>query len=207
MVHRQKMIPRAIRSGHKPVSGRSALSLSSLFLLSALILFAHPQALEAAESRPWYAPRLEALGFYVFDKPFSQPNFAVTSLTGSLVPRTSTKGNITLLNFWATWCPPCKREIPTIQKLHETMKGDKFQIMAISLGEPLSTVKPFVEQNKISFPVYLDPKNQLSATYASRGIPTTYILDKNGDFIAGIIGAFEYDNPEFVKIMKELAQK
>ncbi|MCX8014200.1 MAG: TlpA family protein disulfide reductase [Rectinema sp.] len=187
--------------------GRAALSFSSLFALIALILVAEPRQVSAAESRPWYAPRLEALGFYVFDKPFSQPNFTVTSLSGGLVPRTSTKGTITLLNFWATWCPPCKQEIPTIQRLHEAMKGEKFQIMAISVGEPLTTVKPFVEQNKITFPVYLDPKNQLSATYASRGIPTTYILDKNGDFIAGIIGSFEYDNPEFMKVIKELAKK
>lgn len=70
-----------------------------------------------------------------------------------------------------------------------------------------ASVKTFLEQNKITYPVYVDPKNSLAALYASRGIPTTYILDKNGKFIAGIIGAFEYDNPEFVRIMKELARK
>jgi thiol-disulfide isomerase/thioredoxin len=121
--------------------------------------------------------------------------------------RLSSKGNITLLNFWATWCPPCKQEIPTIQKLHDTMKGQKFEIMAVDLGESAPTVKGFLDENKISYPVYLDPKNSLASLYASRGIPTTYILDKSGKFIAGIIGTFDYSNPQFVSMMKELASK
>ncbi|MDH7484510.1 MAG: TlpA disulfide reductase family protein [Spirochaetales bacterium] len=190
---------------HTRASSRMFLMQGLVLLLPLLFLIAVP--VQAAVERPWYAQPLEALGFFVFDQPFEQPNFTVSTLTGSIKPRTATKGNITLLNFWATWCPPCKQEIPTIQKLHDTMKGEKFEIMAISVGEPLTTVKSFVERNKLSFPVYLDPKNTLSAVYASRGIPTTYLLDKNGKFIAGIIGAFEYDNPAFLSIVKELSRR
>jgi thiol-disulfide isomerase/thioredoxin len=186
---------------------RFTLHASALMLLSILIFFASAGSVFGAQSRPWYATRLEALGFYVFDQPFEQPNFNVTSVDGQMKSRLSTKGNITLLNFWATWCPPCKQEIPTIQKLHETMKGEKFEIMAVDLGESAKSVKAFLDQNKISYPVYVDPKSSLTGLYASRGIPTTYILDKNGKFIAGFIGPFEYDNPEFVSIMKELARK
>lgn len=87
------------------------------------------------------------------------------------------------------------------------MKGQKFEIMAIDVGESVSSVKTFLDQNKITYPVYLDPKNALAGTYASRGIPTTYILDKSGKFIAGIIGTFDYSNPQFVSIIKELASK
>lgn len=194
-------------SQNRPLSSRLIFQSSSFILLSLIIVLSSAQPAAAAETRPWYASGLEALGFYVFDQPFEQPNFSVAAINGSLKSRLSTKGNITLLNFWATWCPPCKQEIPTIQKLHETMKGEKFEIMAIDLGEPPASVKTFLEQNKITYPVYVDPKNSLAALYASRGIPTTYILDKNGKFIAGIIGSFEYDNPEFVRIMKELARK
>jgi len=186
---------------------RFTLHASALVLLSILIFIVTAESAFGAESRPWYAARLEALGFYVFDKPFEQPNFNVASLDGHMKSRLSTKGNITLLNFWATWCPPCKQEIPTIQRLHELMKGEKFEIMAVDLGESPTSVKSFLDQGKISYPVYVDPKSSLTALYASRGIPTTYILDKNGKFIAGIIGSFDYDNPEFVSIMKELSRK
>jgi len=175
--------------------------------LSVLILFFSVGSAFGAEARPWYAARLEALGFYVFDQPFEEPNFNVASVDGKMKSRLSTKGNITLLNFWATWCPPCKEEIPAIQRLHEIMKGEKFEIMAVDLGESPKSVKSFLDENKISYPVYVDPKNSLSSLYASRGIPTTYILDKGGKFIAGFIGPFDYDTPEFVNIMKELARK
>jgi thiol-disulfide isomerase/thioredoxin len=178
---------------------------SLYFLL--LILFLSIASAFGSEARPWYAVRLEALGFYVFDQPFEGPNFSVSSIEGKMKSRLSTKGNITILNFWATWCPPCKQEIPTLQRLYEIMKGEKFEIMAVDLGEAPKSVKAFVDENKISYPVYVDPKNSLAGLYASRGIPTTYILDKNGKFIAGVIGSFDYASPEFVKIMKELAQK
>ncbi len=181
-------------------------TVSRLFF-SALILFLSVGSAFGAEARPWYAARLESLGFYVFDQPFEAPNFSVTSVDGKMKSRLSTKGKITLLNFWATWCPPCKEEIPSIQRLHDIMKSEKFEIMAVDLGEAPKSVKSFLEQNKISYPVYLDPTNSLASLYASRGIPSTYILDKNGKFVAAIIGSFEYDAPEFVNIMKELARK
>ena len=188
-------------------NSRFAFQASAGMILALLIFFGSVSTAFGAESRPWYAAGLEQLGFYVFDQPFDQPNFNVTSVTGTLKTRLSSKGNITLLNFWATWCPPCKQEIPTIQKLNDAMKGQKFEIMAVDLGESASTVKGFLDQNKITYPVYLDPKNSLAGAYASRGIPTTYILDKSGKFIAGIIGTFDYTNPQFVSIIKELASK
>ncbi len=188
-------------------SPRFAFQASAGVILALLIFFGSASTVFGAESRPWYAAGLEKLGFYVFDQPFDQPNFNVTSVVGTMKSRLALKGNITLLNFWATWCPPCKQEIPSIQKLYDTMKGQKFEIMAIDVGESVSTVKSFLAQNKITYPVYLDPKNTLASAYASRGIPTTYLLDKSGKFIAGIIGAFDYSNPQFVNIVKELASK
>ncbi len=130
----------------------------SRLALSVLILFFSVGSAFGAEARPWYAARLEALGFYVFDQPFEEPNFNVASVDGKMKSRLSTKGNITLLNFWATWCPPCKEEIPAIQRLHEIMKGEKFEIMAVDLGESPKSVKSFLDENKISYPVYVDPR-------------------------------------------------
>lgn len=173
---------------------------------AAFVLFAVLPAASAA-TKPWYVPRLEKLGFYVFDPPFIYQDFKVTTISGAEKARTSTKGNIVLLNFWATWCPPCREEIPAIEALSKAMKGKKFEVFAVDSGEDLATVKSFVSEQKMTYPVYLDPKNILSRTYASQGIPTTYLLDKDGRFIAGMVGGYNYSNPEFIALLNELAQK
>lgn len=161
----------------------------------------------AAAAKPWYAAKLENLGFYVFDPPFASPDFQVTSLSGGQKARSSMKGKVVLLNFWATWCPPCKEEIPSIESLSKTMKGQAFEVFAVNLGDDAATVKSFVTERKLSFPIYLDTKSKLASSFASQGIPTTYLLDKDGKFIAGVVGSFDYSKPEFVAFLKELAQR
>lgn len=160
-----------------------------------------------AASKAWYAPRLAKLGFYVFDSAFTQPDFKVADLAGAQKSRNSLKGKVVLLNFWATWCAPCKEEIPSIDALSKAMKGKNFEVFAVSLGEDSQTVQGFVDDQKISFPVYLDPRNTLARNYASQGIPTTYILDKEGRFIAGMVGSYNYANPEFIALLDELVRR
>lgn len=160
-----------------------------------------------AASRPWYAERLEKLGFFVFDEPFAFADFSVETIAGAKQARSSSKGNIVLLNFWATWCPPCKEEMPSIESLSAAMKGRKFEVMAVNLGDSAGTVKDFLKQYKYSFPIYLDQQKKLARAYASKGIPTSYIIDKSGKFIAGVIGSLRYDTPEVISLLSELAAK
>lgn len=174
------------------------------FVLAILLLFT---TVSIHAERPWYAAKLENLGFYIYQTPVKQKDFVVDSLSGGSFKRSSLQGKIVLLNFWATWCPPCREEIPSIQNLAKTLKGKNFEVMAISVGESKTTVANFVKEKKIEFPIYLDPKRNLSPVYASRGIPTTYVLDKNGDFIAVIIGSTKYDTPEAISIFTELVSR
>lgn len=178
-----------------------------IIVATVLILLICALSLAGAAEKPWYAPKLEQLGFFVFDPPFQFQDFKVTTLDGVSKSRTSAKGKIVLLNFWATWCPPCREEIPSIETLAKTMAGKNFEVFAVSVGEEAKTVKSFVEEQKITYPVYLDPRNLLGRTYAAQGIPTTYLLDKNGKFIAGIVGSYKYDNPAFLAFLAELASK
>ncbi|MDP2815504.1 MAG: TlpA disulfide reductase family protein [Rectinemataceae bacterium] len=168
-------------------------------------LFLLPTMAGAATEKPWYTARLEKMGFFVFETPAKPKDFTVQTLGGKLATRSSLKGNIVLLNFWATWCPPCKEEIPSIENLSLAMKGKNFAVMAISTGETKATVSSFVADRKMSYPIYLDPKRSLVNEYASKGIPTTYILDKSGNFIAAIIGGIKYDSPEAIALFSELA--
>jgi thiol-disulfide isomerase/thioredoxin len=150
---------------------------------------------------------LKSLGFYVFDKPVAVAPFQVPGLSGSSLKLDSLKGKITLLNFWATWCPPCRKEMPSIEKLQTLMKGTAFSVVAISVGEDVKTVREFIDKNKYTFPIYLDERGEVGQAYASQGIPTTYIVDKQGLIIAGVVGSFEYDNPALIKTLKALADK
>lgn len=180
----------------------------SLFVAAfAVLLLGSAQWVAAASIKPWYAPKLEKLGFYVFDPPFVFQDFKVTNLAGAEKARANVKGKIVLLNFWATWCPPCKEEIPSIEALSQAMKGKSFEVFAVNLGDDAAMVKSFVAEHKLSFPIYLDQKNLLSSTYASQGIPTTYLLDKDGRFIAGMVGAYNYSNPDFMSLLDELSKK
>lgn len=176
-------------------------------LLLIVFVFSSLSAPIFAASKAWYAQPLTKLGFYVFDNAFTQPDFRVTNLSGAPKSRSSLKGKAVLLNFWATWCPPCKEEIPSIDTLSKAMKGKNFEVFAVSLGEDAETVRRFITEQKVSYPVYLDTRNTLAGSYASQGIPTTYILDKDGKFIAGMVGTYDYANPEFIAIMDELTRR
>jgi len=161
----------------------------------------------AAGTRPWYASGFEKLGFFVFDPPMTMKDFLVIGPGGASKTRASAKGNVVLLNFWATWCPPCKEEMPSIESLCARMKGKKFEIMAVNLGDSVADVKAFIKEHGYTFPVYLDPQNKLSSGYAGQGIPTTYILDKQGRFIAGVVGGVDYSKPEIVSLLSALAEQ
>ena len=95
--------------------------------------------------------------------------------------------------------------MPSIERLYKQMDGTNFRIIAVNAGEHRSQVTSFIEKNKYTFPIYLDESNQLSSIFAARGLPSTYLVNKEGKVIAARIGAMEYDQAELIKLLKELA--
>jgi thiol-disulfide isomerase/thioredoxin len=162
---------------------------------------------KATETAPWYADRMERLGFYVFPVPEPLPPLKVSTLDDRSVGIEVFNGKVTMLNFWATWCPPCRVEMPSMQVLYDKTRDVAFDIMAISVGEQKKTVTDFLADNPYSYPVFLDPSGSQSAPFAGRGIPTTFILDKQGRAIAGLVGSRSYDGPEVIDLFRELAEK
>ena len=162
---------------------------------------------KAAAARPWYASGLEKLGFTVFAKPEPVDDFSVASLEGPPSALRGQKGKIVLLNFWATWCPPCRAEMPAIERLWKKEKGKAFTVMGVSVGEEPAKVKEFIGRQGFSYPIFVDPSGVLGAAFGARSIPTTYILDKAGKAIAGKVGGAPYDGAESVAIFAELASR
>jgi peroxiredoxin len=179
-----------------------------ILLIAALgISVAALSAQNAAQAKPWYSGGLEKLGFTVFPKPQALDDFTVQALGGASVKLGDQRGKIVLLNFWATWCPPCRAEMPSIEKLWKKTEDKAFTVMAVSIGERPLTVKDFVERQKYSYPVFVDPSGELGNAFGVRSIPTTYILDKSGAAIAGKVGGAAYDSAEAISFFTELASR
>ena len=113
-------------------------------------------------------------------------------------------GNLLILNFWATWCEPCKEEMPSLDKLQANPELDKIKVFAINIGkENLNKVnKFFIDFNIKNFEPYFDPPTTLAKKFSLRGIPTSILINKEGQEFARIIGSVDFEDKSFVKWIK-----
>jgi Thiol-disulfide isomerase and thioredoxins len=178
-------------------------------LVAALFLAAMSaiSAQNLVEKRAWYANGLEKLGFSVLPQPKGIGDFAVKSLGGAEARLSQQKGKIVLLNFWATWCPPCRAEMPALDALWKKDGSKAFTIMGLSLGEKEKTVADFIAKAGYGYPIYLDPNGEVGDRFGVRSIPTTYIIDKSGRVIAWKTGGAEYDSAEAIALFAQLADR
>ena len=114
------------------------------------------------------------------------------------------KGNLLILNFWATWCEPCKEEMPSLTNLQINTELDRLKIFTINIGkENIEKVnKFFLDLNIKNFEPYFDPPITLAKKFSLRGVPTSILIDKNGNEFARIIGSIDFDNPELLNWLK-----
>jgi peroxiredoxin len=92
-------------------------------------------------------------------------------------------GKVVVLNFWATWCPPCRKEMPDLETLYQQFKDQGLLILAIS-DEDAGKVKPFIAQQKVTYPILLDPDRKVNDLFQIEGIPKTFVYDRNGKLVA-----------------------
>ncbi len=116
------------------------------------------------------------------------------------------KGKVVLLNFWATWCPPCRREMPSMEHLHQQVAAEDFKVIAVNQMEDVDQVFAFTGQLDVypTFEILFDTTSQVSSAYAVRGLPTTYLIDKKGNVRYRAVGGRVFDHPEVVKIINDL---
>jgi len=116
------------------------------------------------------------------------------------------KGKVVLLNFWATWCPPCIREMPSMERLHQQVDADGFKVIAVNQMEDVDQVFAFTGQLEIdpTFEILFDTTSAVSRDYAVRGLPTTYLIDKDGRIRYRAVGGREFDHAEVIKIIEQL---
>lgn len=118
------------------------------------------------------------------------PDFTLTSTDGKEIKLSDFRGKVVVVDFWATWCPPCKAEIPDFIKLYSRYRSDGFQMLGVSLDEGgLKDVVPFMKDYGMNYPVVLGTEEVVSAYGGIRGIPTTFVIDKNG-YVRGSFEGF-----------------
>lgn len=123
---------------------------------------------------------------------------------GKLYKRESYSGQITIVNFWATWCPPCVREIPSLNRLREKMQGTPFELVSINFAESPQTISEFLKQVDVEFPVLLDETGKVSANWHVVAFPSTFIIGPDGNIHYGVNAGIEWDNPDVINTLRKL---
>jgi peroxiredoxin len=133
------------------------------------------------------------------------PNFQLRDLNGHLVTLSDLRGKVVLLNFWATWCGPCRVEMPAMEQLYRMFQRKDFEILAVSTdAQGVAITRPFQQENRLTFPILHDPDYRVGLTYGARSLPMTFLIDRLGIIRHQIFGARDWEAPEAQQLVQML---
>jgi peroxiredoxin len=131
------------------------------------------------------------------------PDFTLKDLAGKDVTLSSLRGKVVLLNFWATWCPPCREEIPSMMRLNQAMTGKPFQMLAVSEDAGgKDAVEGFFKESGASLPALLDSNQTVGGRYGLTGVPETFVIGKNGVILKKVVGAMNWGDPAVIGFLE-----
>lgn len=158
-----------------------AIVIALLFVVLFLVMFAQ---------RGGQRPRIVKVGD-------PAPEFSLPALDGRTAGPADFRGKVVMVHFWATWCPPCVEEIPTLEKLNRSLSGKDFVLLAVSVDEGgAAAVADFLKRSNITIPVLLDPDHAVASNYGTFKFPETYLVDRKGIVRNKIIGAVDWTSSE-----------
>ena len=178
-------------------------ALSAIFALCAALLIFLPSQAEAQVSTE-AARALRDANIQVLGQRMSPNDFSLPLLAGGNASLSSYRGKVVILNFWATWCPPCRVEMPSMETLYRRFSAQGLEILAVDIGEDASSVRQFIRNAGYTFPVMFDSDNRVSSVYGIEAIPTTYIIDREGKIVGRIIGSITWDNQRVIAAIDAL---
>ena len=184
-----------------------------LFAALALVLLSScspkkPVVVKATVTPEQLSTQIRTAGLDVPKAAVSSIDFSLEGLDGKAITLSSYKGKVVLLSFWATWCGPCKQEMPAMEKLYKKLKGQGFEVLAVDMMEDRATVSAFVKNSGYTFPVVIDKTGEIGGNglYAARAIPTNYVVDKSGMIVGRKIGidGLDWTSDERVTMFESL---
>jgi peroxiredoxin len=136
------------------------------------------------------------------------PGFSLDGLSGGRVELKQFKGKVVFLTFWATWCGPCKEEMPSIEALHQQFKGKDFVVLTVAVDlEGKIPVEKFIAKQGYTFYVLVDSKNEILDLYSVEGIPMTFVIDKQGRIVGKALGPRHWESPEALSLINQLIER
>jgi len=174
---------------------------SIAILLVILFLAFFPAGIIQAESIPPLTHKLTAI-----HKPVIAPALRFENMDEEIVDIKDFRGKVVVVNFWATWCPPCRREMGSLERLHLAMKGKNVVILAVNIGEDIDTVFPFLGliDPSPSFTMLFDSRGDSMKSWNVLGLPTTYVIKPDGTMAYRAIGGREFDHPDIQQAISKL---
>jgi thiol-disulfide isomerase/thioredoxin len=178
------------------------LNLSKLFvtLLTVLpVLLGTPVLADTVESALSYQ-------FSPVTPLIAAPDFTLEDMDGESYKLHDYRGKVVLVNFWATWCPPCRKEMPALEALYKKLGGDSFAVLAVNQWEDPDHVFAYTGELNVfpTFPILFDPESKVSADYGVKGLPTSFLIDKKGRLAYRAVGGRDFDHPEVEKLIRSL---
>ncbi len=176
--------------------GLCAAALWSIAPVSSIAAPTHPSG-----------PPAEAMVMLVPPTPAPETSFVLAG--GAAATLGDYAGRVVVLNFWASWCAPCVRELPSLDRLAGQLPADRFVVLALSNDrDGVKVAGPFLEKlGVVRLKPHLDPKSALARSLGLRGLPTTFVIDAEGRVVAKLEGVAEWDSPEFVAWLKGIANQ
>jgi peroxiredoxin len=135
------------------------------------------------------------------------PDFTLPSIDGQQFSLQQYRGKVVFLNFWATWCIPCREEMPALEQLHRKYQSEGLAVLAIDLKESAEQVKAFFQKHTLSFPSFIDHNGSVFRDYLVAGMPTTYLIGRDGQLLARGIGGRDWMRTEAHELIRALVRK
>lgn len=166
------------------------------------ILFLLISGSAAGEAR--FAELAHQAGMEPYPVAMKAPAFQLPDLTGAVRGNADYKGRVVLLNFWGSWCPPCREEFTSLVRLQRALPAEHFTVLAVAVADSEEGIKGFLGGERPPFDVLLDTERKAAEAFRAPGVPVTYLLDRKGRMLAGKAGAQHWDSPPMQRLIRHV---
>jgi peroxiredoxin len=139
-------------------------------------------------------------------EPKPAPDFTLEDTQGNTHSLSDYRGKVVILNFWATWCRPCRKEMPSMQRAWEQVRDQGVVLLAVNWEEDKETIAVFTDKYPVDFPILMDKDGSVAKQWEVKGLPTTYVIDPQGQAVYRVVGEREWDDPELLETVLALRE-